>query len=306
MQPRSHTLRLPNFGLLLPALLCLAGTDLFAQRQLRLSVLDFKTHGQAVVLQTPGGRTWLVDVALRPTGDYYPARDVIAPFLQNAGVRAIDGIVISHPHGDHCGGLPYLVEHFRVGQLVDAGYDEIGGVELETYRRHRADYVARGGKSVIVKLGARLDLDPALEAEILWPPAGLHRPDPKRTDEALYNSNSIVLRIRHGANTILIPGDHHGLSGLARFVGAEKLKCDLLVAPHHGLNSSSAMAEATRPQYVAVASLREYLNPLIRPLELTTSAFGPVGATVYATWAHGHIIAVSDGSALQVTTARQP
>jgi competence protein ComEC len=282
------------------------GSGLFAQGEFTVTVLDFKTHGLAAVLKTPGGKTWLVDTALRPTEDYFAASDVIGPFLERAGVKALDGIVISHPHGDHFGGLPFFVGKYPIGKLIDGGYEEIGGAELETYRKIRARYVAGGGNSVFVKTGDRLQLDPDLEAEILWPPPGLHRPDPTRTDGALYNGNSVVLRVRHGANVFLFPGDNHGIAGLAKFMDPEKLKCDLLVAPHHGLNSNAVMASATKPKFVIVSSLKEYQKPEIHPYELTKEAFEPVGSTVYATWVHGDITAVSDGKTIRVTTARQP
>ena len=196
------------------------------------------------------------------------------------------------------------MEHYPIGQLVDGGYDEIGGGELESYRKLRAQYVAGGGKSVVVKLGSKLALDPELDAEILWPPSGLHRPDPTKKDDQLYNANSVVLRVRHGAIVFLFPGDNHGIAGVAKFVDPEKVKCDLLVAPHHGLNSSAAMAAATKPKIVVVSSLKEYQNPLIRPYELTQGAFELVGSKVYATWVHGDITAVSDGKTISVTTAR--
>ncbi len=66
------------------------------------------------------------------------------------------------------------------------------------------------------------------------------------------------------------------------------------------------MAAATKPPVVIVSSLKEYLNPLIRPYELTKSAFESTGAQVYATWVHGDITVVSDGRTITVTTARQP
>ncbi len=308
LQPRfpSMKLRLLSIARLRFALLVAAGTSLFAQGQLTLTVLDFKTHGLAAVLKTPGGKTWLIDTALRPKDEYYAARDVIGPFLQRAGVKELDGVLISHPHGDHDGGLPFLLEHYRIGRLVDGGYDEIGGAELETYRKLRAQFVAGGGTAVTVKQGSKLAIDPELDAEVLWPPPGLYRPDPKQPDDRLYNVNAVVLRVRHGANVFLFPGGHHGLVGLAKFVGAEKLKCDLLVAPHHGLNSTAAMATATAPKVVLVSSLPQYPSPLIRPYELTQSAFEAIGSAVYATWVHGDITVVSDGKALKVTTARSP
>jgi len=74
-------------------------------------------------------------------------------------------------------------------------------------------------------------------------------------NEALYNANSIMLRVHRGANTFLFPGDNHGIAAQSESIGSEKLKCDVLVVPHHGLNSSPAMAAATRPKIVAIASL---------------------------------------------------
>jgi competence protein ComEC len=284
----------------------LVGTGLFAQGQLTVTVLDFKTHGLAIVLQTPGGKTWMLDTGLRPQEGYWAARDAIAPFLKTAKVQALDGVLISHPHGDHYGGLPYLMEHYKIGQLIDAGYDEIGGSGLETYRKLRAQYVAAGGKSVIVKRGAKVMIDAQLEAEILWPPEGLNRPDPSKKDDALYNGNSIVLRVRHGRNVFLFPGDNHGIAGMAKLADAEKLLCDVLVAPHHGLNSTAAMAAVTKPKIVLVSSLKEYLNPTIHPYELTRDAFATVGSKVYATWLQGDLTVVSDGTTLTVTTSRKP
>ncbi|WP_414661739.1 ComEC/Rec2 family competence protein [Horticoccus sp. 23ND18S-11] len=281
-------------------------TGLQAQGTLTVTVLDFQLHGLAVVLKTPTGKTWLVDTGPGEKGPYYGARDVILPLLKRAGVSALDGVIISHPHNDHRGGLAYLVDNIPIRELVDGGYAEIGGSELETYRKLRARYVAGGGRSTIVKTGSRLALDAGLDAEILWPPAGLHRPDPTKKDDQLYNANSVVLRLQHGANVFLFPGDNHGLTSTATVIDPATLKCDLLVAPHHGLNSNAAMAELTRPKIVLVASLAQYQPSLIRPYELTQGAFQGVGSAVYATWVHGDITAVSDGKKIQVTTARQP
>lgn len=291
--------------LLRSSLLLLVNAGLFAQGRLTVTVLDFTTHGLSIVLDTPGGKTWLIDAGLRPTGDYYAARDAIVPFLKKAGVKRFDGVVISHPHGDHYGGLPYIMERYPIAQLVDAGYDEIGGGELETYREIRAKYVAGGGKSVIVRQGDKVTLDRGLEAEILWPPRQIAKAVPPKTDDSLYNAMSMVMRVQHGANVLLFPGDMHGLVGLSRNVGAEKLKCDLLIAPHHGINSTAAMAKVTKPRIVATA-VKEFRDSKQNPTKLTRAAFATVGSEMYFTWVHGHITIVSDGRTLKVTTQRKP
>lgn len=303
-----------KFRFLSSSLLCLvllltSSIGLFAQGEFTVTILDVKIHGLAVVLRTPIGKTWLVDTGPGLKDEFYAAHDVIAPFLERAGVKALDGIVISHPHADHYSGLSFFIGNYKIGQLVDGGYEEMSGGEIEGYRKHRARYVAGGGTSVFVKTGDRLQLDPDLEAEILWPPPGLLRSNPvgKDGEPYNYNGNSVALRVRHGTNVFLFPGDNHGIAGVAKFVDPEKIKCDLLVVPHHGLNSNATMAAATKPKFAIVSSLKEYNgDPVIHPYELTREAFEPVGSTVYATWAHGDITAVSDGKTIKITTARQP
>lgn len=301
MKSRSSSILIACFAFFLGSSL-----GVCAPGQLKVTVLDFKTHGLAVVLETPGGKTWLLDTALGPKDSYYAARDVIDPFLKRSGIKILDGVVISHPHADHYGGLPFLFENYQIALLVDGGYDEISGGEMAVYRKLRAQYVERGGKSVVVGIGSRLSLDPELDVEILWPPKGLFRPENKADDHDLYNCNSVVLRVRHGDNVLLFPGDNHALANTAKAVGAEKLKCDLLVAPHHGIESSPQVALLTSPKFVLVSSIEQYRPSLVRPYELTKGAFAGVGSTIFATWAHGDITVVSDGKTLKVSTARKP
>src|ERR1700748_790526 len=73
--------------------------------------------GLAIILQMPGGSTWLYD-----TGSGYPAeqgwagdfntgRDLIVPFLKERGITELEGVLISHAHYDHFGGLIWLKDN---------------------------------------------------------------------------------------------------------------------------------------------------------------------------------------------------
>ncbi|MEO6755450.1 MAG: MBL fold metallo-hydrolase, partial [Chthoniobacteraceae bacterium] len=85
--------------------------------------------GLALVLQLPDGKTWLYD-----TGSGYPAeegwagdfnagRDLVVPFLKERGITDIAGVMMSHAHYDHFGGLVWLKDNFPIGQLIDSGYE---------------------------------------------------------------------------------------------------------------------------------------------------------------------------------------
>jgi len=50
-------------------------------------------------------------------GHFDFGRNVIAPFLLYRGVTEISRIILTHPHPDHAGGLPYLLYNFPVREL---------------------------------------------------------------------------------------------------------------------------------------------------------------------------------------------
>ena len=83
---------------------------LHAEGKPTVSWLAMPVHGLAVVLETPSDKAFLIDtggVSAKP--DYNAGRDTIAPFLKARGYGEIEGVAISHPHGDHYGGVEWLI-----------------------------------------------------------------------------------------------------------------------------------------------------------------------------------------------------
>jgi beta-lactamase superfamily II metal-dependent hydrolase len=158
--------------------------------------------------------------------------------------------------------------------------------------------------------GDSLDWDEQLDVDVLSPPRtflGLDSDPGKISEHSLLNGNSLVLRVRHGENVFLFPGDAYGMG--QRFilsqVPAEKLRMTVMTAPHHGFNTSPEFAAATRPAVVIASCLADYPGSEIRsPADQAIKMYAPVGSRVYATCRHGRIQVVSDGRTIHVKTER--
>lgn len=273
--------------------------------------------GLALVLQTPQGRTFLYD-----TGSGYPegrdwacghnsGRDLIAPFLRAHDITEIDGVIISHAHYDHFGGLLWLVEHLPIRTLIDNGFVFSGEAdahyreELSCYQRLRGIFQRRPGGYLAVQAGQPVHLDPELEAEIISPPAEFFCDPGAGSHENwnppahyMLNSNSLMLRIIHKNVVFLLPGDIEKADQarhLLPFVPAPKLKCDILIAPGHGLHTHPDFVVATQPRLVLVSLFARWLESCT-----AASAFSAISADVYITGRDGTISVFSDGEEFSV------
>src|SRR5690625_6411458 len=100
-----------------------------------MSVIFFDV-GQvdAALVTTPNGKNILIDAGPRGIG-YDAGERIIAPNLRFLGISRLDVVVISHPHSDHLGGLPYLMRNFAVGEVWHNGHPYESALVAETIDR---------------------------------------------------------------------------------------------------------------------------------------------------------------------------
>lgn len=307
--------------LALVASLALAALATAADGTFTLTALNIpdvnRGAGLALILQTPGGKTWLYDTGSGyPSvdgweGDFNTGRDLIVPFLKERGITAIDGVMISHAHYDHFGGLIWLKDNFPIKRLIDSGYEFPGEAnaaytsELRHYSRLRAEFAKRGAY-LAAHAGDKLQLDEALTIETIAPPKtffanpeGAVRAPNDGPSHYLVNANSLGIRIQHGDVVFYLPGDIQTEDidrSLLPFVDKAKIKCHVLIAPGHGIHGSKAFAEATRPEVSIASVFPRYARGLKSTPELKA-----VGAKPYITGIHGWVRVVSDGKSYTVT-----
>ena len=228
--PRGVPLRWTGAAWFLPLFLALPPP--LNEGELRLTVLDVG-NGLAVVARTRH-HTLLFD-----TGSAYgPHTDagnrMIVPYLRAAGVKALDVLIVSHDDLDHYGGASSVLQAMPVAQLLTSVPD-LDPLRFEVEKSARC--VA--GQDWEWD-GVRFDL--------------LHPTGESYADASIKDNNrSCVLRIAAGKHVALIPADIEARAEQQLLASSpEKLRAQVLVAPHHGSKTSSipAFVRAVDPRIV--------------------------------------------------------
>lgn len=284
---------------------CFPGIAAACDRSLHLDAIDV---GQAdcFLLRAPGMHAMLVDgggklertgvrgaVIAQPLGDAIATRTVM-PFLLRHWVLHLDYVVLTHPHGDHAGGLPVILERERVGALYDSA-QLYGGPAyqraLDVVReRHIAWRKAVRGESFA--------LGPKTHVKILAPELPLITGSPSDI-----NNNSVVLRVDFEKVTVLMTGDaqSEAETRLLSHGGAD-LRADILKVGHHGsaYSSTQAFLAAVDPK-IAIISCGLH-NVFGHPSPRTLAALRAIGAHVYRTDLDGGISIATDGESIDAAT----
>ena len=242
---------------------------------LRLTVLDVG-QGDSILLQVPEGAI-LVDDG--------PPEAHVADQLRRLGVDRLAAMVLTHPHRDHVGGAPEVLEELEVGFVLDPLQP------TSSFDEHEARKEARlhGVPIVPARVGESYHLG-RLHVRVLWPDGpGLLDEDP--------HAHGVVLLVSYGPVDALLTGDSEG----AITVPLRPPDVEILKVAHHGSADPelSELLELTRPEIalVSVGAHNDYGHPA--PSTLTALAREP-GLALYRTDRDGRITVESDGSRISV------
>ncbi|MCS7220098.1 MAG: DNA internalization-related competence protein ComEC/Rec2 [Anaerolineae bacterium] len=245
-------------------------------------------QGDAILIQSPGGRQVLIDGGPSPSqlawqvGRHLPFWD-----------RSLDVVVLTHPDGDHMNGLIPLIERYSVSLVVDSPLSDMASEAqpwIAALERQRAT-------RQVAQRGTRIHLGDGVWLDFLHPAMPLL--EGTRSDD---NNNSTVIRLGYGRVCFLLTGDLESEGEKGLMASGQALRCPILKVSHHGSEgaTSEAFVAAVAPQIavIQVGAGNRYGHPAAGTLERLS------GARLYRTDQHGTIEIITDGERLWVRTER--
>lgn len=247
---------------------------------LKVAFLDVG-QGDAIYIEAPNKKQVLIDGGKDSKLLYSLSK--VMPFAD----RSLDLLIITHRDIDHIGGLPMLLEGYRVEKVIDNGL--MGETEVSNLIDEKI--FNRSIKKEIAQKGMRVVLDKKNEVylEIIYPNREVSGLD--------LNDGSIVVKLVHKENSFLLTGDASiYVESLIMWEENEKdLNIDVLKLGHHGARSSSSILwlEKTSPAIAIISAGKG--NSYGHPHEETLKRLKELEIPFLSTTDLGTILIKSDG-----------
>jgi competence protein ComEC len=201
--------------------------------------------GQSTLIVTPAGQSLLVDTGFGGFDGRDPDRIVAA--AKDAGISAIDYLLVTHFHADHVGGVPELARRLPIRTFVD--HDAILPTDRNSAPVFEAYAAARKqGRHMVAKPGDRV---PLKDVEVVVVSSGgdtITKPlagggqanaacpaSAPEAAEPTENPRSTGFRLQFGQFRFIDLGDLSGPTLFALFCPSNLLgSAQVYLVPHHG------------------------------------------------------------------------
>ena len=244
---------------------------------LKVAFLDVG-QGDAIFVEAPNGNQVLIDggpnkAVLRELSKQMPFYD-----------RTIDGIVITHPHLDHYGGLVDVLDNYKIDFEMDSGNDNTESKGFDVYIKKLEEEKA---KRIFAKRGMRVNLDKGLYLDILLPV--INKKGMSAHDEM------VVARLVYINSSFLLTGDmEENLENFLLSFGGS-IKSDVLKVGHHGSKTSTSenFLGLVNPELAIISAGKN--NKYGHPHQKVTNRLAQFEIPILRTDEKGTIIIKSDG-----------
>jgi competence protein ComEC len=191
-------------------------------------------QGDAVLIRSQG-KTALIDAG---------PSNAIASQLRRLGVKAVDLLIISHPHADHLGGARAVLREIPVQNFLDNGVPHTTAAYrtvMETVEEKRIRYLEASARSFALGTAT---------ITVVPPPTATSK-DPN------LNNQSVGILIEEGSFRTFLSGDSETEAIIAWLrAGAVPANVTVLKAAHHGSRNglTPAWLSTLKPKVVVISA----------------------------------------------------
>ena len=254
-------------------------------------------EGDSIVIQFPDTQLWLVDAGGMPLAPYSEdsagafdiGEAVVSRYLWHQWIARLDRLVLSHPDMDHAGGMPAVMENFRVAGLSypTPEYDApILGRVLKVASERRIRLIPRhaGIDEAVGPVRVRT-IHPPVEAR-----------------QASANENSLVLHFSYKRFSALLTGDLEKSGERDVISRPADLQCRLLKVAHHGSRAATTddFLSRAQPGWAIVSAGRN--NPFGHPSPEVLNRLRRRGIRPILTMDEGAVTFETDGNRYAIRT----
>ena len=241
-------------------------------------------QGDSIFIEAPNGKQMLIDAG--PNGEVLGRLGEVMSF----GDRSIDIVLETHADLDHIGGLPLVLDNYKVASVIRNGV----GKETEIYKNLEDKIVKKKIQKIIAYRGMKIILDEKrnIYFDIIFPDRDVSQMES--------NDGGVVGKLYYGEQTFMFMGD--ATIYTENIIGwnenSSVIESDVLKLGHHGSKTSSSVLwlEQVNPE-VAIISVdknNRYGHPHPEVLERLDN----LGINYLNTYENGNVIFKTDGEKL--------
>ena len=279
--PRGFPARYLSIIFLLP--LFLVKPEKLELNEMQFTLLDVG-QGLSAVVQTRN-HVLVFDTGPKFRSGFNTGDAVVLPLLKNIAVNKLDILMISHGDNDHIGGMQSILENIPVNNIIS-------GVETNA-----------------IKNKQQLNAKPCIAGQKWhWDGVDFELLHPIGSDFIEKGNNgSCVLRVSVADQVFLLTGDiEKQAEKYLMKMQPDKIQANVLVAPHHGSNTSSTSAfiKTVNPDWVLFPA--GYANRFKHPTKKVLKRYVESKVDYLITGNQGAIsFKVNDEGRVSVSTYRQ-
>lgn len=242
-------------------------------------------QGDSEFIMLPNGETILIDAGEKGSG-----KKVVSA-IKDMSVDKIDYLIATHPHADHIGGMPEVIDSFDIGKV----YMPRADYSSKTYLTVLEKIDEKNLKITAVKTGTNVISSDELSAEFIAPASGKYNS---------LNDFSAVLKLTYGDTSFLFTGDAEANSEQEMLESGFDLSADILKVGHHGSDTSSSekFLDAVSPEYAVISCGLN--NDYSHPSENTLDKLSAINTKVFRTDKMGTITVYSDGHTINIESEK--